>query len=73
VDTVRKNGLEGVVEPDQKYIPDPLILAPEEQKKALGPMLLMHAQMSNQEDSLTESFFLVQSLWDTAMAETAVG
>jgi hypothetical protein len=33
----------------------------------------MHAQMSNQEDSLTESFFLVQSLWDTAMAETAVG
>jgi uncharacterized iron-regulated protein len=72
VDTVRKNGLESVLASDQKYIPDPLILAPEEQKEALGPMLLMHAQMSNQEDSLTESFFLVQSLWDTAMAETAV-
>ncbi len=72
VDTVRKNGLEGVLESDQEFIPDPLILAPEEQKKALEPMLLMHAQMSDQEDSLADSFFLVQSLWDTVMAETAV-
>jgi uncharacterized iron-regulated protein len=72
VDTVRETGMEGVLEQDQHYIPDPLILPPDEQRKALEPMLLMHAQMSKQEDSRTESFFLVQSLWDTAMAETAV-
>jgi uncharacterized iron-regulated protein len=72
VDRVREKGLEGVAKQDQQFIPDPLILAPEEQRKALEPMLLMHTRMSGQEDARTESFFLIQSLWDTAMAESAV-
>ncbi len=73
VDTVREQGLEAVSESDRAYIPDPIIPATREQRQALEPMLVMHAQMSGANQANKESFFLVQSLWDTAMAEAAVG
>ncbi|WP_462325186.1 ChaN family lipoprotein [Desulfoplanes sp.] len=72
VDTIRDGGLEGVAGEDTHFVPDPIIPATKEQRQALGPMLLMHARMGGEKGAGKETFFLVQSLWDTAMAEAAV-
>ncbi|GAU07931.1 hypothetical protein DPF_0630 [Desulfoplanes formicivorans] len=74
VDVVRKQGLDGVSFKDRLYIPDSIIPATRRQRQALQPMLAMHAQMSGNKDADAdrEAFFLIQSLWDTAMAEAAV-
>jgi uncharacterized iron-regulated protein len=72
VDTVRKQGMENLCAEDRIYIPDPIIPPTSQQRQALEPMLAMHAQMSGNKAADKETFFLIQSLWDTAMAETAV-
>ena len=72
VDTVRKQGLENVCARDRMYLPHPIIPPTQQQRQALGAMLAMHAQMSGNKKTDEDAFFLIQSLWDTAMAETAV-
>ncbi len=69
---VRKHGLEGLPQKDQHYIPQPVIPVSDEQQKALARFLAMHAKMRGANHPGTRTFFLVQALWDTAMAEAAV-
>ena len=71
VDVVRAEGLEGVALHDRSFIPDPLIPASEEQKKALEETVAMHARMMPSSPGKMDRFFLLQSLWDTAMAREA--
>ena len=71
VDTVRKTGLQSVPSRDQQYIPDPIIPASDAQTRALEKTFAMHAQMTGGAGPMMDSFFLVQSLWDTGMAMEA--
>lgn len=72
VDTVRTTGLQSVASRDLQYIPDPIIPASDAQTKSLEKTFAMHAQMTGGgAGHMMDSFFLVQSLWDTGMAMEA--
>jgi len=71
VDKVRTTGLKSVPPQDRQYIPDPIIPASDAQTRALEKTFAMHAQMTGAPGHMMESFFLIQSLWDTGMAVQA--
>lgn len=69
---VREKGLEGLSPEDRAMLPKKAIPPAPEQEEGLKEVLAMHAHRNATDPEQIERFFLVQSLWDTAMAEKAV-
>lgn len=69
---VRKKGLEGLSAEDRALLPEKVIAPPVEQEEGLKEVLAMHKGRDATDPEQVERFLLVQSLWDTAMAEKAV-
>ncbi|SDK44630.1 Uncharacterized iron-regulated protein [Maridesulfovibrio ferrireducens] len=69
---VREKGLERLSVPDRALLPQKVIPAPEQQEESLKEVLSMHANRDSSDPTQVERFLLVQSLWDTAMAERAI-
>jgi uncharacterized iron-regulated protein len=67
---VRDVGLEGAPPEERRLLPRRIIPPPKEQELwLLEQMAAHHGEIENQDK---EKFFLIQSLWDTALAEKAV-
>ncbi|WP_320171502.1 ChaN family lipoprotein [Maridesulfovibrio sp.] len=69
---VRDKGLEGLSPQDRAMLPEKVISPPQEQEEGLKQVLAMHKGHNATDPQQIERFFLVQSLWDTAMAEKSV-
>ncbi|WP_245549574.1 ChaN family lipoprotein [Maridesulfovibrio hydrothermalis] len=69
---VRDKGLEGLSAEDRAMLPEKVIPPAPEQEEGLKEVLAMHTNRDTADPVQVERFFLVQSLWDTAMAEKAV-
>ncbi|WP_319777551.1 ChaN family lipoprotein [Maridesulfovibrio sp.] len=72
VKDVRENGLEGLSPEDRAMLPENVIPPAPEQEEGLKEVLAMHQGRDATDPKQVERFFLVQSLWDTGMAEKAV-
>lgn len=72
VSKVRDKGLEGLSPEDRALLPAKVQMASKEQQKALLEVIAMHDNRDPDNLEQVEKFVLVQSLWDTAMAEQAV-
>ncbi|WP_031481706.1 ChaN family lipoprotein [Maridesulfovibrio frigidus] len=69
---VRAKGLEGLNATERSLLPEKVIPPDPKQEESLKEILAMHAGRDSSNSTQVERFFLVQSLWDTAMAEQAV-
>ncbi len=69
---VREKGLEGLSSEDRAMLPEKVIPPAPEQEEGLREVLAMHQGRNATDPKQVERFFLVQSLWDTAMAQKAV-
>lgn len=69
---VREKGLEGISTEDRAMLPEKVIPPASEQEEGLKEVLAMHHGRDATDPKQIERFFLVQSLWDTGMAEKAV-
>lgn len=72
VKEVRKKGLDGLSPEDRAMLPQDVIPPASEQEEGLKEVLAMHQGRDASDPKQIERFFLVQSLWDTGMAEKAV-
>ncbi|WP_419781500.1 ChaN family lipoprotein [Maridesulfovibrio sp.] len=72
VKEVRKKGLDGLSPEDRAMLPQDVISPAQEQEQGLKEVLAMHQGRDASDPKQIERFFLVQSLWDTGMAEKAV-
>ena len=69
---IHKKGLEGLAPADRAMLPDNVIPPAPEQEEGLKKVLAMHAHRNATDPVQIKRFFLVQSLWDTAMAEKSI-
>jgi uncharacterized iron-regulated protein len=77
VRTVSRDGVDAVDEADRRYLPERILPPPRAQEEALEEEFRRHQAMgaenaTSRPRASIERFFLVQSLWDTKMAERAV-
>ncbi|MBU1002439.1 MAG: ChaN family lipoprotein [Proteobacteria bacterium] len=74
VSAVSAAGLEGVAEADRHYLPARIIPPTDDQVLSLHEEFMRHQGMMTERKIKDEEqrFLLVQSLWDTAMAENAM-
>ncbi|MFW5500645.1 MULTISPECIES: ChaN family lipoprotein [unclassified Maridesulfovibrio] len=72
VKEVREKGLEGLSPEDRAMLPEEVIPPAPEQEEGLKEILAMHQGRDATDSKQIERFILVQSLWDTGMAEKAV-
>ncbi len=72
VKEVRTKGLEGLSPENRAMLPKEVIPPAAEQEEGLKEVLAMHQGRDAADPKQIERFFLVQSLWDTGMAEKAV-
>lgn len=78
LDTLRRKGMNGLSAKERKLLPDPVIFPPQAQRDELAKVFRMHAAMrrtkqapAGDEKTAFERFVLVQSIWDTGMADQA--
>jgi len=74
IKSVKTGGLEGLTTTERSKLPKAIVPPPTEQRDELEQQLAMHRSMLDSTGNSTvtrESFFLVQSIWDSTMAETA--
>ncbi|WP_415719139.1 ChaN family lipoprotein [Maridesulfovibrio sp.] len=72
VKEVHEKGLDGLSAEDRAMLPQKVIPPAPEQEEGLKEVLAMHQGRDASDPEQIERFFLVQSLWDTGMAEKAV-
>jgi len=72
VQEIGEKGLDGLSSDDRALLPEKVIPPAPEQEEGLKEVLAMHQGHDAGDPKQVEQFFLVQSLWDTAMAEQAV-
>ncbi len=79
LDILRRKGMSGLSAKDRKLLPDPVIFPPQAQREELAKVFRMHEAMRRTKQTPTgdaktafERFILVQSIWDTGMADHAV-
>ena len=65
------HGLESLSPDEKKYLPGQIIPAPEEQKKSLQEQFILHQDLIQKRKPDLSKFLLIQSIWDSKMAETA--
>jgi len=65
------HGLESLSSDEQKYLPGQIIPAPEEQKNSLMEQFILHQDLIQKRKPDLDKFLLIQSIWDSKMAETA--
>ena len=72
LDQVRSKGLKNLSEKNRSYLPEEVIPVSQEQKKSLKKVYKQHQEfLEDESGSSLERFMLVQSIWDTKMAEQA--
>ncbi len=69
---VHAKGLEGLSAADRALLPQNVIMPPKEQEESLKEVLSMHPNSDPSDSEQVHRFLLIQSLWDTTMAERAV-
>jgi uncharacterized iron-regulated protein len=79
LDTLRRKGMAGLTHKERKLLPDPVIFPPQVQRDELAKVFRIHEAMRRTKQTPTgddktafERFILVQSIWDTGMADQAV-
>lgn len=69
---VHEKGLEGLSEADRALLPKNVIMPPIQQEESLKEVLAMHPHSGLPDSKQAQRFLLIQSLWDTTMAERAI-
>jgi len=74
-DVVRKVSEEGVEKLDSleaSYMPEEVVMPPQEQRDSLMEVLALHEGGDEADEERAERFLYIQSVWDSMMAEQAV-
>lgn len=70
--TITKEGLDGLTEEDRSFLPSEIVPPDEAQVDFLNEIYAQHPSLKSDNATQRERFFLVQSIWDSKMAEKAV-
>jgi uncharacterized iron-regulated protein len=69
---IREKGLDGLSPEERAMLPEKVQMSSKEQQQALLGIIAMHENRDADNLEQVHQFILIQSLWDTAMAEKAV-
>ena len=69
---ISKEGLQALTDEEQAYLPGEIVPPATAQRAFLDVMFGIHEKMDPEDEAQRERFHLVQSIWDSKMAEEAV-
>ncbi|SOB59009.1 conserved exported protein of unknown function [Pseudodesulfovibrio profundus] len=69
---ITENGLESLTDEERALLPAEIVPPAKEQKAFLDEVFAQHSTRDTDDPDQRERFFLVQSIWDSKMAEEAV-
>lgn len=72
VHKISKDGLDGLSDEEQALLPKEIVPPATDQRAFLNAVMAMHRDKDAKDDKERERFYLVQSIWDSKMAEEAV-
>ncbi|WP_207263666.1 ChaN family lipoprotein [Desulfovibrio sp. Huiquan2017] len=72
VRTITKEGLDGLSDADRAWLPKEIVPPATDQRAFLDSVMAMHKGKDPKDTKERERFYLVQSIWDSKMAEEAV-
>lgn len=72
ITAVSDGGLDGIVEGDRGFAPREVVEPPEAQREFLGEAFAQHGEQLQNFEGEFKRFLLVQSVWDSMMAERAL-
>lgn len=70
--TITKDGLDGLNDADRAWLPKEIVPPATDQRALLDAVMAMHKGKDPKDAGERERFYLVQSIWDSKMAEEAV-
>ena len=69
---ITKDGLDGLSDEERALLPKEIVAPATDQRAFLNAVMAMHKNKDAQDEKERERFYLVQSIWDSKMAEEAV-